>query len=83
VFLECQAPRSVLAARAGQRANDRERVSDADAAIALREQRAWEPLEEVPGDAHIALRTDRPLDEIVGDTLALLDRRLLRLSSIG
>jgi hypothetical protein len=54
-------------------------VSDADVVVALREQRAWEPLDEVPAAAHVALRTDRRLDDIVGDALALLDRRLLEL----
>jgi hypothetical protein len=58
-------------------------VSDADVTIALREQRAWEPLDEVPAPAHIALRTDRRLDEIVGDALALLDRRLLELRPVS
>lgn len=80
LFIECQAPRAVLAERAGHRAHDPQRVSDADAAITLREQGAWEPLDEVPGSSHIALRTDRPLDDIVGDVLALLDRRLLDLA---
>jgi aminoglycoside phosphotransferase family enzyme/predicted kinase len=83
LFIECQAPRSVLAERAARRAHDPERVSDADVTIALREQRAWEPLDEVPAPAHIALRTDRRLDEIVGDALALLDRRLLELRPVS
>jgi hypothetical protein len=52
-------------------------VSDADVSVVLREQQAWEPLDEVPGRAHLALRTDRSIREIVGDVLALLDRRLL------
>jgi hypothetical protein len=56
---------------------NRNRVSDADVSVVLREQQAWEPLDEVPGRAHLALRTDRSIREIVGDVLALLDRRLL------
>jgi aminoglycoside phosphotransferase family enzyme/predicted kinase len=83
LFIVGQAPRSVRAARAARRAHDPERVSDADVTIALREQRAWEPLDEVPAPAHIALRTDRRLDEIVGDALALLDRRLLELRPVS
>jgi len=80
LFVECQAPRSVLARRAARRAGDRARVSAADVSIALREQRAWEPLEEVPAGAHITVRTDRDVEHVVGDTLALLDRRLLELA---
>lgn len=83
LFIECQAPRSVLAERAGHRSADPQHVSDADVAVTLREQRAWEPLDEVPAAAHIALRTDRRLDEIVGDALALLDRRLLELGRVS
>jgi uncharacterized protein len=79
LFIECDAPRSVLVERAARRVRSRNRVSDADVSIVLREQHAWEPLDEVPGSAHLALRTDRPIREIVGDVLALLDRRLLEL----
>lgn len=77
LFVECQAPRPVLAERAAHRDHDPERESDADLAIVIREQEAWEPLDELRASAHVALRTDRPMDEIVGDLLALLDRRLL------
>jgi aminoglycoside phosphotransferase family enzyme/predicted kinase len=80
LFLECQAPRSVLIERAARRLHDRERVSDADVAVVLREQDSWEPLDEVPANAHLVLRTDRQLQEIVGDVLALLDCRLLKLA---
>lgn len=75
LFIECQAPRSVLAQRAARRERDRLRVSDADRSIVLRERETWEPLDEVPAGAHVALRTDRPVAEIVGDVLALFDRR--------
>jgi aminoglycoside phosphotransferase family enzyme/predicted kinase len=80
LFVECQAPRWVLAERAARRDADRVRVSDADIRVVMREQRAWEPLEEVSAAAHIALRTDRDVEHVVGDTLALLDRRLLELA---
>jgi hypothetical protein len=60
--------------------HDPQPVSDADVAVVLREQQKWEPLDEVPANAHLALRTDRPLDQTVGDVLALLDRRLLELA---
>jgi predicted kinase len=77
LFIECDAPSAVLAARAARRERDHQRISDADPAVVQREQHSWEPLDEVPADAHLALRSDRPVEEIVGDVLALLDRRLL------
>jgi predicted kinase len=80
VFVECQAPSAVLAERAKRRDRDPRRVSDADTAVVMREQGSWEPLDEVAAGAHLALRTDRPLEQIIGDVLALLDRRLQELA---
>jgi predicted kinase len=77
LYIECQAPRAVLAERAAHRERDPQRVSDADAAVVRQELGSWEPLDEVPGSAHVALRTDRPLEQVLGDVLALLDQRLL------
>jgi aminoglycoside phosphotransferase family enzyme/predicted kinase len=79
LFVECQAPRAVLAARAADRQRDPERISDAGPEVVAREHASWEPLDELPADAHLALRTDRPLERIVGDVMALLDRRLQNL----
>ena len=79
LFVQCQAPRSVLMQRATCRERDRERISDADAAVVLREQDSFEPLDELPADAHLVLRADRPVEEIRDDVVALLDRRLPRL----
>lgn len=76
LFVECQAPAQVLVRRAGRRGREPGRVSDADLAVVLREQRSWEPLDEVAASAHLVLRTDRPLGEVVGDVQALLDGRL-------
>ena len=80
VFIECQAPGPVLARRAAHREHDRDRVSDAGLAIVLREQSCWEPLDEVPASAHLTVRTDRPVEQITADVLALLDRRLAELA---
>jgi predicted kinase len=74
VLVECRAPESVLAERALRRERDPERVSDANLAVVLREGRRWEPLDEVPADEHVAVRTDCPGDEVIEDIL--LDRRL-------
>ena len=80
VFIECQAPGPVLAQRAAQREHDRYRVSDASLAVVLREQRGWDALDEVPASAHLTVRTDRPVEQIIADVLALLDRRLAELT---
>ena len=77
LFIECQAPRAVLAERAARRECDPGRVSDADAGVVRSELESWEPLDDVPATVHLALRTDRCLEHIVADVLALLDRRLL------
>ena len=79
VFIECQAPLAVLAHRAADRERTRDRVSDAGLAVVLREQSSWEPLDEVPANALLTLRTDRPVEQTTGDVLALLDRRLVKL----
>ena len=79
VFIECEAPRQILAERAEHRGHGPHRVSDADLAIVMREQSTWEPLDEVPPSAHLALRTDRPVEQITADVLALLDRHLVAL----
>jgi predicted kinase len=64
---------TVLARRAISRERDPARVSDATLPIVLREQAAWEPLDEVPALAHLPLRTDRPVRLVVADLLGLLD----------
>jgi aminoglycoside phosphotransferase family enzyme/predicted kinase len=79
LFIECQAPGRVLVERAARRDRQRERTSDADVAVVARERGKWEPLDEVPAGGHLVVRTDRPLEEIVGDVLALFDRRLANL----
>jgi predicted kinase len=44
-------------------------------------QRArWEPLDEVAPHAHVVLRTDRPVEDVTADLLALLDQRVGRLA---
>jgi aminoglycoside phosphotransferase family enzyme/predicted kinase len=80
LFVECHAPYSVLCDRAARRERHSGRISDAGTAVVGRERSSWQPLDEVPAAAHLAVRTDRPLDEIVGDVVALLDRRLQELA---
>jgi uncharacterized protein len=80
VFIECQAPAPVLAQRAAHREHVRDRASDAGLAVVLRERSSWEALDEVPASAHLTVRTDRPVERITADVLALLDRRLAELA---
>ena len=78
VFVECVVAPEVVAERARRREGDPTRVSDATEAIARRAQAAWELLDEVPADAHLPVRADRPVEAVAGDVLALLDERLAR-----
>ena len=76
VFVQCTVPAAVVAERAALRQRDPARVSDATPEIAAREASRWTPLDEVPATAHLSLRTDRPVEAIVADVVALLDERL-------
>jgi hypothetical protein len=76
VFVECIVPAEVLSARAAARDREPARISDATADIVERERRAWEPLDEVPADAHVVLRADRPVEAAAADLTAVLDARL-------
>jgi aminoglycoside phosphotransferase family enzyme/predicted kinase len=79
LFVECQAPRAVLAQRAAQRDREANRVSDASRRVVVRESVRWEPLEEVASEAHVTLRSDRTVEALLADLVALLDRRIGRL----
>ncbi len=76
LFVECRAPARVLAERAAERDRHPGRISDASLAVVLRESLAWEPLDEIPPEAHVSLRSDRRVEAQVADLLALLDRRV-------
>jgi len=75
LFIECTAPAKVVAERAARRELDPARVSDATPAIAARQRAEFEPLDEVAPEAHLPLRTDRPLAELVGALEDWLDLR--------
>jgi aminoglycoside phosphotransferase family enzyme/predicted kinase len=76
LFVQCLAPVAVVAERAARRELDPERVSDATAEIAAQQRAEFEPLDEVAANAHLSLRTDRPLDEQLAELEAWLDARL-------
>jgi predicted kinase len=75
LFVECRAPLRVLLHRAAARERDAGRVSDATADVVRRESERWEALDEVDAEAHVVLRTDRPVEDTLADLAALLDRR--------
>lgn len=75
-FVECLAPGSVLEERAQRRQHDPSPVSDATVEIVRRESRSWEPLDEVPPERHVAVRTDRRRADILADLTATLDARM-------
>jgi predicted kinase len=68
VWIECRAPVEV---RAG-RAREPRALSDADAAVAVRQADEWEALD----CAHITVSTDRAPDAVVAAVRDALDRRL-------
>jgi predicted kinase len=74
VFVQCDAPTHVLVRRAIGRQHRERHGSDATLAVVLREHSRWEALDEVRGDAHLIIRADRPVAEVVG----WLDARLWR-----
>ena len=76
VFVECRAPAAVMRDRAHERDRDPRRVSDASGEVVERLRADWEPLDEVPAASHLVVRTDRPVETVVADLVALLDERL-------
>lgn len=74
LWIECRAPLDVLAGRAAARAHDPLRVSDAGAALAVRQAERWEPLDR--DVAQLAVRTDRDLADVLTGVRDGLDRRL-------
>jgi uncharacterized protein len=78
IFVECRAPAAALVARAAQRDRDPARVSDAGRLVVERERSSWTNLDEVLAEAHVLLRTDRPVKAIAAELSAMLDQRLKR-----
>ncbi|MGA9860329.1 MAG: AAA family ATPase [Solirubrobacteraceae bacterium] len=76
IFVECLAPQSVRDERARAREHDTARISDATAEVVAATHGSWEPLDEVPAETHVVLRTDRPVQIVIDELIALLDERL-------
>jgi uncharacterized protein len=67
VFVECRAPAELISSRACAREDDPANVSDATAALAMRQVAEFEPLDEVPAERHLTLRTDCPVETMLDD----------------
>ncbi len=76
VFIECRAPSEVLLERALDRDRSGRGASDATVDVVLSEQSSWEPLDDAAPRSHVIVRSDRPVQEIVGDVVAEVDARL-------
>lgn len=76
VFVECRAPAATVAAWAARRLREPGRVSDATPAIAAEQLSRFQPLDEVPPERHITLRTDREQVEVIDGLDAALDARM-------
>jgi uncharacterized protein len=74
LFCECRAPEDVLRERAVVRERAPERGSDATWTIIEPQMEAFEPLDEVPARDHLVLRTDRPIEETLGEIEAFVGR---------
>ena len=76
VFVECQAPDAVRRERARERELDAEALSDATLGLVSGPLFAWEPLDDIPAEDHIALRSDRAPTAQVEQVRAQLDARM-------
>jgi aminoglycoside phosphotransferase family enzyme/predicted kinase len=74
LLVECTAPPEVLLRRARERELERDRVSDADAAVMQRQLDDLEPYAEVPASARLSLVTEAPPDELAAEVEAFVDR---------
>jgi predicted kinase len=74
VFVECRVPADVVRRRAAERLRDPDRTSDATPDIAMRQQRDFEPLDEVAAGAHMTIRADQGFDLLVEEVADALDR---------
>ena len=84
LFVECRAPLHVTMERARQRSSGPQRsASDATPAVVRRESSSWDPLDEVPPDAHVVVRTDRAVEAVAAELVTLLDERLGPLTERG
>jgi hypothetical protein len=75
VFVQCVCPVSVLAHRATARQGDPASISDASLDVVMSERDRFDPLDEVPADDHLVLRSDRSSDAMLAQLSATMDLR--------
>jgi aminoglycoside phosphotransferase family enzyme/predicted kinase len=76
VWIECRTSPDERRRRATRRARQAERISDAGAAVAVRQSDEWEPLAEVPTARRVAVSTDGQPVAVVAALAQALDARL-------
>jgi uncharacterized protein len=77
LFVECHASTETLLARVRERAQQPERVSDADVVVLEQQLAEFEPLDEVPERWRAELRTEAEPAELVAKLEAIVDGSLL------
>ena len=76
LLVECTAPADLLLARAKRGELQRDRVSDAGAAVIRRQLAELEPIEERWAAARTKLSTDPPVEQLVAEVEGFIDRTL-------
>lgn len=76
LLVECTASPDVLLGRARERELERDRVSDAGAAVARRQLAELEPFAEVPVGARMRLVTEAPPEGLAAEVEAFVDRSI-------
>jgi len=74
LLVECTAPTEVLLGRARERELERDRVSDAGAAVVERQLDDLAPYAEIPASARMPLVTEAPPDRLAAEVEAFVDR---------
>lgn len=72
-FVWCEAPVDVLRRRIAHRLGRPDRVSDATVDVLERQRSVVEPLDEVPAERVLALRTDTDVERVIGRLTAHVD----------
>jgi hypothetical protein len=69
-------------AELGRRAARATATRGGSLSVVIRKASVWEPLDELAPEAHVTLRSDRPVEAQLEDLRALLDGRLGRLTTV-
>jgi aminoglycoside phosphotransferase family enzyme/predicted kinase len=78
LFCECRAPVGALRERAVAREEAPQRGSDATWSVVESQLERFEPLDDVPAQAHLPIRTDRPPTDVLDEIEAAVNVRTLQ-----